>query len=335
MVICKFFERGLQSLQTLQSASDNYVWTDMATDLHKHFFWNEGNAMASVQWKFSRSRTNTPLLYLRDKLPVTLKCLAVGVLWGALNVGAAWAQTAASGGSAATGKASHAGISTTAVPTSALFVTDEWHNLTRKDGTGLYLDVVRAVFERQGVKVEYRLFPYARAVQQVKDQEADGWVASFMQEKKFPLYPKYHFDKNEQTIVFVKSKQKGAVSTATLKNQRVAWLRDFGLDRFIQEPMRVTELDSIASAFKMLASDRIDYFVGAKSDIEDHIKNNRQNMTDYGMAYALHLGLYMAFADTPRGAQLRDMWDAEMEAFHKTDAFKAIYKKYGYPYPFP
>lgn len=217
----------------------------------------------------------------------------------------------------------------------ALFVTDEWHNLTRKDGSGLYLDVVRAVFARQGVKVEYRLFPYARAVQQVKDHKADGWVASFMKEKNFPLYPKYHFDKNEQTIVFVKAKQKGVVSTATLKNQRVAWLRDFGLDRFIQEPMRVTELDSIASAFKMLESDRIDYFVGAKSDIEDYIKSSRQNMSNYGMAYALHLGLYMAFADSPRGAKLRDMWDTEMETFHQTDAFKAIYKKYGYPYPFP
>jgi polar amino acid transport system substrate-binding protein len=217
----------------------------------------------------------------------------------------------------------------------ALFVTDEWHDLTRKDGSGLYLDLIRTVFARQGVQVEYRFYPYARAVQRVKDHQADAWVASFMKEKSFPLYPHYHFDKNEQTILYLKAKQTGPVSTASLAHQRVAWLRDFGLNRFIQVPMRINELDTIGSAFQMLANDRIDYFVGAKSDIEDHVKNSRQSMANYGMAYALHLGLYLAFADTPKGEQLRKLWDTEMESFHKSEAFKAIYRQYGYPYPFP
>lgn len=219
--------------------------------------------------------------------------------------------------------------------TSALFVSDEWHNLTRQDGSGLYFDLVKAVYERQGISVQFRTFPYARAVQRVKDQEADGWVASFLHEKSFPLYPKYHFDKNEQVILFRKDKQAAPVTTSSLKNKRVAWLRDFGLDRFIREPMHMHELDSIDSAFQMLERDRIDYFIGAKSDILDHIKNARQNMSEFGMAYALHLGLYMAFADNTRGKQLRAMWDKEMETFHHTEAFKDIYRRYGYPYPFP
>jgi polar amino acid transport system substrate-binding protein len=244
----------------------------------------------------------------------------------------AWAQShSASGAQGALSTPS----SNTEKPSHALFVTDEWHNLTRKDGTGLYLDIIKAVFARQGIEAHFRTYPYARAVQQVKDKRADGWVASFLKEKAFPLYPQYHFDKNEQTIVYLKRKQSAPVSTGSLKNQRVAWLRDFGLDRFIAEPMRITELDSIESAFQMLENDRIDYFIGAKSDIEDYIRNGRQNMREFGMAYAMHLGLYVAFADTPRGVQLRELWDAEMAKFHTTDAFKAIYKKYGYRYPFP
>lgn len=219
--------------------------------------------------------------------------------------------------------------------TSAVFVTDEWHELTRKDGTGMYFDLVKAVFERQGVKVEYRLFPYARAVQKVKDLEADGWIASFLNEQSFPLYPKYHFDKNEQIILFHQRKGNGPMNIASLRNQRVAWLRGFGLDRFIREPMHVTELDSIESAFQMLERDRIDYFVGAKSDIQDYIRNAKQDMRNYGTAYALHLGLYVAFANNARGQKLRAMWDAEMENFHRSEAFKTIYKSYGYPYPFP
>jgi len=246
--------------------------------------------------------------------------LLAGLCWGA---GFAHAQNAAP----------HAAAD--AAITSAVFVTDEWHELTRKDGTGMYFDLVKAVFERQGVKVEYRLFPYARAVQKVKDLEADGWIASFLHEKSFPLYPKYHFDKNEQVILFHKRKGAAPAGTSALRDQRVAWLRDFGLDRFIKEPMRVTELDSVESAFQMLQRDRIDYFVGAKSDIQDYIRSSGQDMRNFGMVYALHLGLYMAFANNERGQKLRAMWDAEMETFHRSDAIKAIYKKYGYPYPFP
>jgi polar amino acid transport system substrate-binding protein len=217
-----------------------------------------------------------------------------------------------------------------------LFVSDEWHNLTRKDGSGLYFEVVSAVYARRGIQVHYRLFPYARAVQMVNDKKADGWVASFMDEKNFPLYPKWHFDKNEQTVVYRKDRA-GAPYTgpASLRNQRVAWLRDFGLDRYIQEPMRITEVDSIGSAFEMLARNRIDYFVGAKSDISDYIARSKQSMSDYEMKFAMHLGLYMAFASNERGQKLREIWDAEMESFHRTEAFKAIYRKYGYAYPFP
>lgn len=233
-------------------------------------------------------------------------------------------------------KAIHATQRGSSAPlTSALLVSDEWHDLTRRDGSGLYFELVRTVFERQGVKVQFRTFPYARAVQKVRDQEADGWVASFLNEKNFPLYPKYHFDKNEQIIVFRKDQQEEPVTKASLRNKRVAWLRDFGLDRFIQEPMRVHEVDSIDSAFQMLERERIDYFVGAKSDIQDHIRNARQDMSAFGMAYALHLGLYVAFADNTRGKKLRAMWDKEMETFHQSEAIKEIYRKYGYPYPFP
>jgi polar amino acid transport system substrate-binding protein len=217
-----------------------------------------------------------------------------------------------------------------------LLVSDEWHNLTRKDGTGLYFDLVSAVYARRGIQVHYRLYPYARAVQAVQDKKADGWVASFMHEKNFPLYPKWHFDKNEQTVIYRKDRADVPFAgTASLRNQRVAWLRDFGLDRYIQEPMRITEVDSIGSAFEMLSRQRIDYFVGAKSDISDFIARSKPNMSDYEMKFAMHLGLYVAFAPTERGQKLREIWDAEMEQFHRTDAIKAIYRKYGYAYPFP
>lgn len=213
-------------------------------------------------------------------------------------------------------------------------VSDEWHDLTRKDGTGLYFDLIRMVFEKRGVKVNFSIFPYARTVQMVKEKKADGWVASFMKEKDFPLYPKWHFDQNAQMVIYRKALPAGFEGLASLRDKRVAWLRDFGLDRYIAQPMKITEVNAIQSGLQMLDRDRIDYFVGARSDIADEVKKHKIDMSQYEMKFAMHLGLFVAFADTERGAAFRTAWDQEMESLHKADAFKAIYKKYGYDDPF-
>lgn len=213
-------------------------------------------------------------------------------------------------------------------------VSDAWHGLTRKDGTGLYFDLIRAVYQRRQVQLKVDIVPYARSVQMVKDQQADAWVASFVNEKDFPLYPRWHFDRNAQMVLFRKRPGYQFAGASDLRGRRVAWLRDFGLDRYIAEPMKIVEVDTIQSAMQMLTHDRIDYFVGAQSDLQDDIKARHVDMGSFDMAFLMHLGLYLAFARTNRGRHFRQVWDEVMQDFHKAEAFKAIYRRAGYDYPF-
>lgn len=219
-------------------------------------------------------------------------------------------------------------------PKDIRLVSDAWHDLTRKDGTGLYFDLIRTVYARVGVQVSTQILPYARAVSMVRDKRADAWVASFMNEKDFPLYPKWHFDRNAQMVVYRANAAPPYKNQDSLANRKVAWLRDFGLDRYIKVPMQVTEVDSLASAFGMLDRDRIEYFVGARSDLAEHIRDAKVDMSRYRMEFVMHLGLYLAFADTAKGAALRALWDQEMETLHRSENLLAIYKKYGYDVPF-
>ncbi len=219
-------------------------------------------------------------------------------------------------------------------PKDIVLASDAWHDLTRKDGTGLYFELIRAVYSRAGVTMTTQIMPYARTVAMVRDKRVDAWVASFMNEKDFPLYPKWHFDRNAQMVVYPVSSATPYKDQSSLANRKVAWLRDFGLDRYIKVPMQATEVDSIASAFGMLDRNRIDYFVGAKSDLADHIRDAKVDMSAYRMEFVMNLGLYLAFANTPKGAALRTIWDTEMEVLHRDPAFRAIYKKYGTDIPF-
>lgn len=117
------------------------------------------------------------------------------------------------------------------------------------DGKGLYFDVIRAVYEPIGIEVSLTMVPYARSVSMVEKKLVDGWVASFMDEQPFPLYPKWHFDRNRQIVVTYRESKDQFTGMNSLRGRFVIWLRDFNLDKYIPVPLSFKEIDDIAGAF--------------------------------------------------------------------------------------
>jgi polar amino acid transport system substrate-binding protein len=219
-------------------------------------------------------------------------------------------------------------------PREIRIASEEWHELSRKDGTGMYFDLIRMVFEKQGIKVKLDMVPYPRSVHMVKTGKADAWVASFMNEHSFPLYPKWHFDEEAEVVVFKKERAAGFQGENSLRDQRVGWMRDYNYDRQIPVPMKISEFDSFQNAFQMLRRDRIDYLIGPQQDIDADIKKYKVDMSALETRVLMQRKLYLAFGNNPRGAEFLRLWDQEMETMHASDAFKAVYKKYAHVYPF-
>lgn len=219
-------------------------------------------------------------------------------------------------------------------PQEILLASDAWHNLTRPDGSGLYFDLIRAVFEPAEVKVKVTIVPYARSVNLVQAKKADAWVASFMKEQPFPLYPKWHFDRNRQLVISPRGTRRPFKNQDSFRGARLVWLRYFNLDKYLSVPVQFQEIDKISSAFPMLLSDHADYFIGAESDIKSAIQKNEIDLTRFQFDFLMYLNLYLAFADTEQGRALRDLWDRRMEALSQDEGFRKIYAQYGYPVPF-
>lgn len=218
---------------------------------------------------------------------------------------------------------------------SVIYLTsDTWHKLTMPDGNGLYFDLIRAVFEPVGIKVSIDIVPYARSVVLVETKKADGWVASFMNEQPFPIYPKWHFDRNRQVAVSLKSTVPPFKDLESLKGKPLIWLRDFNLDKYIPFPVNFEEIDAVSNAFLMLTAKRATYFIGAESDVMSAVKAEKIDVSKFRFDFLMHLELYVAFANTERGKRFKAIWDSRMEKLSKDPKFRAIYTRYGYPIPF-
>lgn len=211
--------------------------------------------------------------------------------------------------------------------------SDNWHSLTMPDGSGLYFDIIRYVFEPAGITVKLVMVPYARSVSMVETKEVDGWVASFMDEQPFPLYPEWHFDQNRQIVVSLKDAKKKFTDMESLRGASVVWLRNFNLDKYIPVPLTFEEIDEITGLFPMLEALRAEFFIGAESDIMSAVESEKIDTSKFRFDFLMNLKLYLAFADTERGRKFKKIWDERMEEVHNDPELHEIYRKYGYPIP--
>jgi len=220
-------------------------------------------------------------------------------------------------------------------------VSEEWENNTNKDGTGLYWDIVRTVYELEKIQLKIRIVPYARSVHMVKVKKADAWMGSYIDEETFALYPKWHFDADIVSALFQKEKFPDWKGIQSLANRTVGWVRGYDYDQYIDVKMKIDELNSRDSAIAMLVKNRIEVLLDALVEIQNELKNNEKlqklgfDKNAYRIEQLLQLNLYLAFAKNERGQQLKDIWDKNFPVLVKNGDIKKLYHKYKITrYPF-
>ena len=214
--------------------------------------------------------------------------------------------------------------------------TESWEEATNEDGSGVYFDIIRAVYKPLGINIKTVIVPYERSIQIVKNGKADFWVASYRDEEDFPIYPEHSFDRDLVTAFFKKSQFAEWQGVDSLKDKTVAWIRGYDYDEYITDiPMKKVELDARDGILKMLQNNRVHVYLDAEEEIDTALEEQNFDATDYKKQTLLELKLYMAFANNDRGKALAKIWDQRMVELHENGELKQIYDKSDYAvFPF-
>ncbi len=218
-------------------------------------------------------------------------------------------------------------------PDNIVLASEEWKQATLSDGTGLYWDIFRYVYEPVGIKVNTLTVPYETAVSYVQRGRADAWLASYLNEKGFAIYPHWNFDTETVSVMFNQDSHTSFEGIESLANKNVAWIKGYDYHNYINVPLKIHELDNRKSILRMLKRGRIDYFLDAQIDItlakeELYPGDNALIIRDI-----MKLKLYPAFSNTDKGRKLRDIWDERMSKIHQTPQMKNLFKQWGFDYP--
>jgi polar amino acid transport system substrate-binding protein len=213
--------------------------------------------------------------------------------------------------------------------TSINIVTDEWENCTNANFTGLYFDVIRAVFDQDKIAISIKIEPYSRSIDDVTAKKADMLIGAYKDELSSVLYPKWHLSADDVVACFMKGSITSWNGEKTLEGKRVSWIREYDYDKYIPVKMNPIVVDKRENAINLLVKKRTDIFIDNRYDITATIEGMGLDVGQFDLRLIKYLNLYACFTDNEKGKALAATWDKNMEKLLKSNKIKPLFEEWG------
>ena len=213
-------------------------------------------------------------------------------------------------------------------------VTPSWEGYTNKDGTGLWFEILRAVYEPVGIQMTYEFVPWKRAMDEVLSNKSDAILGEYENENL--LMPRYPLDVERTAVVFTRENIKAWNGLKTLEGKNVVWLRGYDyhlVDELEGIQLNWYEIDDRKQAWKMLERGRVDFFMDALSDIEQSIEDNTIDMTPYQIEIVWTTNVYVGFAQSGRAEKLVEIYDKRIAELLESDELQKLFEKWQVEFP--
>ena len=200
---------------------------------------------------------------------------------------------------------------------------DDWPGFCQPDGRGIYLDLVRAIYQPHGYQIIPHIVPYKRALAVIAKKGGDMAMGVYRDEVTGVRQPRYPASADDLTVFMLKKWQPKWQGEKSLQGQSVVWRRGWAFDKYIAVTMQWHEIDSDEMALQLLGKERYRYYLTAgvlyaKDDIPPNMHR----------AFLRWIPTYPIFADTPQGNRMLQLWDKGMVELIRSGNLADIYKHY-------
>ena len=213
-------------------------------------------------------------------------------------------------------------------PNEIVLASKERFGATNRDGTGLYWDIIRAVYTPVGIKPKFILRSRFGSVSQVKNEKADAVLGVFQDDIKGVLFPKYPLANEILFVVFKKEKLNQWQGIESIKGKRVAWINGFHFDRYLDVPVEKNIFTARDQILRLLETDQIDFFVDTQNELEAALNNKKLDLTNLTAEILMNIDLYLAFADNAKGSKLRDIFNNRFPKLVESGEIENLFVKW-------
>jgi len=215
-------------------------------------------------------------------------------------------------------------------PAEIILASEEWANATNKDGTGLYWDIFRAVYEPVGIKTKFIIRSYKGSVSLVRKNQADAAVGIYPEKIQGALSSKYPFVKDYVLVLFKKKTLNQWNGPETLKNKKIGWIKGYSYDDYLEVPVIKKEFSKRENILRRLDKDQIDFFMDTRNDVESVLNKGIIDVTRYTVETVLELERYLVFANNEKGKELKKIFDYRFPHLVKTGEIEKLFAKWNW-----
>ncbi|MGN5171513.1 substrate-binding periplasmic protein [Aeromonas sp. 102P] len=199
---------------------------------------------------------------------------------------------------------------------------DDWPGFCQQDGKGIYLDLVRAIYQPHGYQVTPHIVPYKRALAVIAKKGGDMAMGVYRDEVTGVRQPRYPASADDLTVFMLKKWQLQWQGEKSLEGQKVIWRRGWAFDKYIHVTMQWHEIDSDEMALQLLDKERYRYYLTAGVLYASEVPSNLHR------TFLRWIRTYPIFADTPQGNRMLQLWDKGMIELIRSGDLAEIYKRY-------
>jgi len=236
----------------------------------------------------------------------------------------------------------YAPMSSAEEPQVIRFHATEWKDLTNKDGTGLYHEILQRIFESQGFEIEATYFPFRRTLLNVSIDEAD--IAGATTNDQPDLLPARNpIWVSRNSALFHKKMLPTWEGLRTIILNPNTSVSSPGIGKMIG--VDIYEVPSRDQALNMVLDKRMRYYVDDYETLTK-LKAGEKNVVGFEgwkppssinnfdwdrfvIRDVRSVPAYMVFQNNEKGRRLRDLFDSEFEKLHRSGELIKIYEKWG------
>ena len=208
--------------------------------------------------------------------------------------------------------------------------TDTWENYTNEDGTGYYLDVLRAVFPAPEYKLKIKRFPYKRALHNVEHDKADITLGVCQGDMPDKFLAMKYIDIDSVDLLVNKEISDNWQGLKSLKDKKVVAKIGYGFDAFFEVPINYTEKAHLLGMMKMLGAGRVDAVLDYKEGLEGNWEKSKLGKNKYSIVEGvISSKTYFAFAT--KSQDLKNHFLKVFPSLVKSGKILEIGKKYNIP----
>ena len=194
----------------------------------------------------------------------------------------------------------------------------EWMDYTNADGSGIYLDIIHAIYGKEHVELNFETFN--RAVHATEQGHYDLVIGVFREDVTEAVLPSWHLDYEYPIVGFYDPKRHSLKHPNDLYNLTVAWMRGYNFEHYLDASHYLYEVNTIKHGFQLLDKGRVDVFIdypyNLPKDYESRFKH---------IQIMPSRPIYVAFSNTEKGRALAKKYDAGMKRIRDSGQLQSIY----------